>query len=111
MAASNFPANPSDGDQFINPANGYTYEFQVDPDSPTSQGKWTTRIRPNSDFDDDYLKLDGSNGPITDDLTCNGDLLLPNLPGPYVDDAAAATGGVPQFGLYHNSGAVRIRLT
>jgi len=29
----------------------------------------------------------------------------------FTDDASAATGGVPLGGLYHNSGAVRIRLT
>jgi len=29
----------------------------------------------------------------------------------YADDAAAATGGVPVGGIYHNSGTIRIRLT
>ena len=29
----------------------------------------------------------------------------------YATDAAAATGGVPVGGLYHNAGAVRIRLS
>ncbi len=29
----------------------------------------------------------------------------------YVDDAAAAAGGIPIGGMYHNAGAVRIRLT
>lgn len=29
----------------------------------------------------------------------------------YANDAAAATGGVPIGGLYHNAGAVRVRLT
>jgi len=28
----------------------------------------------------------------------------------YLTDAAAATGGIPVGGLYHNAGAVRIRL-
>jgi hypothetical protein len=29
----------------------------------------------------------------------------------YVDDTAAAAGGIPIGGMYHNAGAVRIRLT
>jgi hypothetical protein len=29
----------------------------------------------------------------------------------FASDAAAATGGIPLGGLYHNAGAVRIRLT
>jgi len=28
----------------------------------------------------------------------------------YADDAAAALGGVPVGGIYHNSGSIRIRL-
>ena len=37
--------------------------------------------------------------------------VLPNLPArAFADDAAAATGGVPVGGLYHNAGAVRVRL-
>lgn len=31
--------------------------------------------------------------------------------GDYADDTAAAAGGVPVGGLYHNAGAVRVRLT
>ena len=30
--------------------------------------------------------------------------------GNYLDDAAAATGGVPVGGIYHNAGALRVRL-
>jgi hypothetical protein len=29
----------------------------------------------------------------------------------YADDTAAAAGGIPIGGMYHNAGAVRIRLT
>lgn len=29
----------------------------------------------------------------------------------FANDAAAATGGIPIGGLYHNGGAVRVRLT
>jgi hypothetical protein len=36
--------------------------------------------------------------------------LVVNL-GNYANDTAAAGGGVPVNGLYHNAGAVRIRLT
>lgn len=38
-----------------------------------------------------------------------GQVLVPNL-GNYVDDAAAAVGGVLLNGLYHNAGALRIRI-
>lgn len=33
------------------------------------------------------------------------------IPGSYASDAAASAGGVPVGGLYHNGGALRIRLT
>ena len=32
-------------------------------------------------------------------------------PGSYANDSAAATAGVPIGGLYHTSGAVKVRLT
>lgn len=38
-----------------------------------------------------------------------GQVLVPNL-GNYVDDAAAAVGGILLNGLYHNAGALRIRI-
>ncbi len=34
-----------------------------------------------------------------------------NIPGSYANDSAAATGGVRIGGLYHTSGAVKVRLT
>ena len=36
--------------------------------------------------------------------------LVGAVPGPYLDDAAAAVGGVAVGGLYHNAGVVQVRL-
>jgi hypothetical protein len=71
--ALNFPANPVPNQIWTDPANNYTYQWKVDPESPTGHGKWTTRIsRDTGSLDYDYLRLDASNGPITNNLSVEG---------------------------------------
>ncbi len=54
-------------------------------------------------------------GGIVDEnpLTTGAEILaalVGEIPGPYADDTAAASGGVPVGGLYHNAGIVQVRL-
>lgn len=60
----------------------------------------------------DYQAVMIAPGPVTLFLPANGTLISREVSGlrDYASDAAAATGGVPIGGLYHNAGAVRYRL-
>lgn len=80
--ALNFPANPTPNQIWTDPANNYTYQWKLDPDSLTGQGKWTTRIaRSDATLDDTYLRLDTINGPLTNPLEIEGYLEV-NSSGP-----------------------------
>ena len=50
----------------------------------------------------------GSQDILTVDASGN---LKPGVLGNYASDSAAATGGVPIGGLYHSSGAVKVRVS
>ncbi|AEC52961.1 triple helix repeat-containing collagen [Synechococcus phage S-CRM01] len=41
--ALNFPANPTPNQIYFDVSNGYRYQWVVDPQSLTGQGKWTVR--------------------------------------------------------------------
>jgi hypothetical protein len=45
----NFPSNPTPDQLWTDPNNNYTYQWKVDPDSITGQGKWITRISTDED--------------------------------------------------------------
>lgn len=94
----NFPANPVADELYTDPSNNYTYQWKVDPESLTGQGKWTTRIsRTTGALDEEYLRLDATNGPMT------GYLGVPGLgvgTEPINDVAIAISGGFIQQCLY-----------
>jgi hypothetical protein len=49
--ALNFPTSPTPDQLWTDPSNNYTYQWRVDPQSLTGQGKWVTRIsRPIGNF-------------------------------------------------------------
>lgn len=49
--ALNFPSSPTPDQIYTDPSNNYTYQWKVDPESLTGQGKWVNRIaRPDSRF-------------------------------------------------------------
>ena len=55
----------------------------------------------------------GNAGATTQDILTVDALgnLKPGVLGNYASDSAAATGGVPIGGLYHNAGAVKVRVS
>jgi len=67
-----------------------------------------------NDLSDDtasVLRIEDNNGDAILEFF-NDYLVSDTIPAlDYADDAAAATGGVPVGGIYHNSGTIRIRLT
>jgi hypothetical protein len=69
--------------------------------------------RPNYDMDDGTWGVHlNANADVLDSAI--GNLrkgILPTVLTSAANDAAAATAGVPVGGLYHNAGAVRVRLT
>ena len=70
--ALNFPSNPVDKQYWTDPSNGVTYQYQVDPLSPSGQGKWVTNLGSGSQADEVYLRLDATNGPVTNSLGIRG---------------------------------------
>jgi hypothetical protein len=64
-----------------------------------------------SDNTASVLRIEDNNGDAILEFF-NDYLVSDTIPSlDYADDAAAATGGVPVGGIYHNSGTIRIRLT
>ena len=64
-----------------------------------------------SDNTASVLRIEDNNGDAILEFF-NDYLVSETIPAlDYADDAAAATGGVPVGGIYHNSGTIRIRLT
>lgn len=75
--AISFPNNPSPNQIWVDPESNITYQFQIDPESPSGQnlGKWTTSIRRNEiNLNNTYLRKDASNDPVLSDLDVNGKL-------------------------------------
>ena len=70
----------------------------------------TAWIRQNDVGHEFGLKCNGSNNEFTFP-NFTGTVGVINTAGNFANDTAAAAGGVPVGGLYHTSGAVKIRLT
>lgn len=74
----------------------------------------TTGFRIDNDLSDNtasVLRVEDNNGDAILEFF-NDYLVSETIPAlDYADDAAAALGGVPVGGIYHNSGTIRIRLT
>jgi hypothetical protein len=74
----------------------------------------TTGFKLDNDLSDNtasVLRVEDNNGDAILDFF-NNYLVSETIPAlDYADDAAAALGGVPVGGIYHNSGTIRIRLT
>ena len=68
------------------------------PNYDMDDGTWGTHLNANADV------LDAAIGALRLGV-------LPTVLKSAANDAAAATAGVPVGGLYHNAGAVRVRLT
>jgi hypothetical protein len=67
MAAIQFPADPTNNEVWTNAGNGVTYTWK---DTGGGNGYWSATI-PESNLSAVYLEINGSNGPITGDLTTN----------------------------------------
>lgn len=61
--ALNFPANPIPNQLYTDPSNNYTYQWRIDPQSLTDQGKWITRISTVSDNLPTYSSNPGPQAP------------------------------------------------
>lgn len=72
---------------------------------PSSSGKTVTLTSADTQSANRTIKLPDATGTVA--LTSQ----LPTVAGDYLNDAAAAAGGVPVGGMYHTAGAVKIRLT
>lgn len=70
----------------------------------------TAWIRQNDVAHEFGLKCNGTNNEFTFP-NFTGTVGVINTAGNFANDTAAAAGGVPVGGLYHTSGAVKIRLT
>lgn len=75
--ALEYPPYPKEGEIWIDPSNGVAYQWRLDigsdPNAPV--GKWvTTGITQNDNPDARYLKLDCSNGPLTQPLQIKGNV-------------------------------------
>jgi hypothetical protein len=69
---------------------------------PSSSGKTVTLTSADSQTASRTIKLPDADGTLA---------IAPTVAGNYVNDAAAAAGGIVVGGLYHTAGVVKIRLT
>lgn len=71
-----FPTNPVDGQLHTDISSGITYRWTVDVNSPPESitGRWIVIGSPQNTLDEEFLRLDTTNGPLTGTLEVTGSI-------------------------------------